>query len=166
MCLDGTRFEKVWKSRNMYEFHPWKFSHLFAAYRCISPWNELTAFSSLSFYSNLCSSSIFTWKAKRDRERRCIDISRKNWDPDLAAPREEITFSGRMRATLIHRPIWSTGVQIPRWRRSIFINGSALTSPGTCVTVNAHSTERCGTLSLSMTDITHSRTSAPVNPLW
>lgn len=44
-------------------------------------------------------------------------------------------------------------------RRSIFISGSALTSPGTCVTVNAHSPDRCETLSLSMTDITHSRTS-------
>lgn len=32
-------------------------------------------------------------------------------------------------------------------------------SPGTCVTVNAHSLEHCETLSLSMTDITHSRTS-------
>lgn len=31
--------------------------------------------------------------------------------------------------------------------------------PGMCVTVNAHSPEHCGTLSLSMTDITHGRTS-------
>lgn len=65
-------------------------------------------------------------------------------------------------------PIQSTGVQMPRRRRSIFVNGSALTSPGTCVTVNAHSTERCGTLSLSMTDITHSRTFRRLLriPLW
>lgn len=44
-----------------------------------------------------------------------------------------------------------------RRRRSVFISRSALTSPGTCMTVNAHSPERCETLSLSMTDITHSR---------
>ena len=67
-------------------------------------------------------------------------------------------YPGR-RATLIHQPIRSIGVQTSCRRQSIFINRSAVTSPGTCVTVNAHSTERCGTLSLSMTDITHNRTS-------
>lgn len=43
--------------------------------------------------------------------------------------------------------------------RAVFISGSAPPPPGMCVTVNAHSPEHCGTLSLSMTDITHGRTS-------
>lgn len=43
--------------------------------------------------------------------------------------------------------------------RPVFISGSAPPPPGMCVTVNAHSPEHCGTLSLSMTDITHGRTS-------
>lgn len=86
------------------------------------------------------------------------DVYRIRGKIEIFAHRAKRRCSPGEQATLIHWPIRSPGVQIPCRQQSIFINGSALTSPGTCVTVNAHSTERCGTLSLSMTDITHSRT--------
>lgn len=131
------------------------------------PMNFLENFLAISFSAYLSScgelrpllilSFILSHLGNEAQSRTCIEFVEKNQESIFSriSQRDDVL---REQTTLIHRSIRLTGVQILRRRRSIFINGSALTSPGTCVTVNAHSTERCGTLSLSMTDITHSRT--------
>lgn len=161
--LDDTRRKSTKFKTTRMNFVPENFPTPFAAYRCVSPLQRIKRFQlflSLPPLFLYFHSESKGWSGTVYRIRGKIEIE------ILPRLTKRTTFSGRTtrEATLIHRPIWSTGVQIPRWRRSIFINGSALTSPGTCVTVNAHSTERCGTLSLSMTDITHSRTSRRL--LW
>lgn len=150
-----TRVEKVRNSRSTYEFcSGWKFSHSSVPRLSlhIENWLHLILFFPLSLFPCFHLES-------ETRPRTSMYRIRGKIESCIFSYLTKRRRSAGDQVTLVHQPILSTGVQIPRRRRSIFINGSALTSPGTCVTVNAHSTEHCGTLSLSMTDITHSRTS-------